>query len=448
MLSTRATSSRYGGELRQVRLPVSDGSESFSGREGRDSALLSVNKIDERTKPTYRPTDRTPPRRRTSLRCRAGRTPRLAPLFGGTPPQLPRRLRRMGRETLARHPLRRRSGLPPSHGTDRRTGGVRLVGIACAAACTVLLVTGFFLRGKTGQQIPDIREFVQTAEAPVYTEKEVQLILSEQKTVRLEEKKSSIRYDAAEIHINEDARKPTTKKEVAAFNQLLVPYGKQTTLTLADGTRVWVNAGSRLIYPSAFDDDRREIYAEGEIYIEVAHDAARPFTVHTGKMDVRVLGTRFYVSSYGRDRTQEVVLRSGSVNVAPADAPEHGIHVPHPRGTRRRLHQLDSRILPLRQHAALRRTRTACPILQPDVRLLPRSRCHDHFGKARTQRRSLRGAADSLAHGTDPVPSIRGGIPALLGANIRRQPKPNAYGKSRAELKKAGQRPPTPPGTK
>lgn len=118
----------------------------------------------------------------------------------------------------------------------------RLVGIACAAACTVLLVTGFFLRGKTGQQIPDIREFVQTAEAPVYTEKEVQLILSEQKTVRLEEKKSSIRYDAAEIHINEDARKPITKKEVAAFNQLLVPYGKQTTLTLADGTRVWVNA--------------------------------------------------------------------------------------------------------------------------------------------------------------------------------------------------------------
>ena len=83
-------------------------------------------------------------------------------------------------------------------------GRRRLVGIACAAACTVLLVTGFFLRGKTGQQIPDIREFVQTAEAPVYTEKEVQLILSEQKTVRLEEKKSSIRYDAAEIHFNEE----------------------------------------------------------------------------------------------------------------------------------------------------------------------------------------------------------------------------------------------------
>ena len=118
-----------------------------------------------------------------------------------------------------------------------------------------------------------------------------------------------------------------SQKEVAAFNQLLVPYGKQTTLTLADGTRVWVNAGSRLIYPSAFDDDRREIYAEGEIYIEVAHDAARPFTLHTGKMDIRVLGTRFYVSSYGRDRAQEVVLRSGSVSVAPTGAPERGIRI-------------------------------------------------------------------------------------------------------------------------
>ena len=44
-------------------------------------------------------------------------------------------------------------------------------------------------------------------------------------------------------------------------------------------------------------------------------------------MDVRVLGTRFYLSSYGRDRTQEVVLRSGSVSVAPAGAPERGIRI-------------------------------------------------------------------------------------------------------------------------
>ena len=122
----------------------------------------------------------------------------------------------------------------PAAPVVRRSRAVRrrLVGTACAAVCTALLVTGFFLRGKAERQIPDIREFVQTAEAPVYTGKEARLVLSERRTVRIEEKRSSIRYDAAEIHINEDAREPIEKKEVAAFNQLLVPYGKQTTLTL------------------------------------------------------------------------------------------------------------------------------------------------------------------------------------------------------------------------
>ena len=72
---------------------------------------------------------------------------------------------------------------------------------------------------------------------------------------------------------------------------------------------------------------KREIYVEGEIYMEVAHDAERPFSVHTGKMDVCVLGTKFYISSYGRDRTQEVVLLSGSVSVAPAGRSDRGIRI-------------------------------------------------------------------------------------------------------------------------
>ena len=113
----------------------------------------------------------------------------------------------------------------------------------------------------------------------------------------------------------------------AACVMLVVPYGKQTTLTLADGTRVWINAGSRLVYPVVFEKQKREIYVEGEIYMEVAHDAERPFSVHTGKMDVCVLGTKFYISSYGRDRTQEVVLLSGSVSVAPAGRSDRGIRI-------------------------------------------------------------------------------------------------------------------------
>lgn len=197
------------------------------------------------------------------------------------------------------------------------------IGIA-AAACVVLAVTGYYrLQPST---TPDIEAFIRQAEVPVFTQKEVQLVLSEQKTLLLETKKSTIRYDSTAIQIN-NAEKTIPKKEAATFNQLVVPYGKQTTLTLADGTRVWINAGSRLVYPVVFEKQKREIYVEGEIYMEVAHDAERPFSVHTGKMDVCVLGTKFYVSSYGRDRTQEVVLLSGSVSVAPAGRSDRGIRI-------------------------------------------------------------------------------------------------------------------------
>ena len=110
-------------------------------------------------------------------------------------------------------------------------------------------------------------------------------MLSEQKTLLLETQKSTIRYDSTAIRIN-NAEKTIPKKEAATFNQLVVPYGKQTTLTLADGTRVWINAGSRLVYPVVFEKQKREIYVEGEIYMEVAHDAERPFSVHTDRKSV------------------------------------------------------------------------------------------------------------------------------------------------------------------
>ena len=122
------------------------------------------------------------------------------------------------------------------------------IGIA-AAACVMLAVVGYYrLQPST---VPDIEMFIRQADTPVFTQKEVQLVLSEQKTLLLETQKSTIRYDSTAIRIN-NAEKTIPKKEAATFNQLVVPYGKQTTLTLADGTRVWINAGSRLVYPVVF----------------------------------------------------------------------------------------------------------------------------------------------------------------------------------------------------
>lgn len=103
------------------------------------------------------------------------------------------------------------------------------IGIA-AAACVMLAVVGYYrLQPST---VPDIEMFIRQADTPVFTQKEVQLVLSEQKTLLLETQKSTIRYDSTAIRIN-NAEKTIPKKEAATFNQLVVPYGKQTTLTLS-----------------------------------------------------------------------------------------------------------------------------------------------------------------------------------------------------------------------
>lgn len=101
-----------------------------------------------------------------------------------------------------------------------------------------------------------------------------------------------------------------------AYNQLIVPYGRRSRLTLADGSRIWVNSGSRVLYPSAFGSDLREVYLEGEAYLEVAADPSRPFVVKTSSLNVTVTGTRFNVFAYPGEKHPEVALAQGKVTVS------------------------------------------------------------------------------------------------------------------------------------
>jgi ferric-dicitrate binding protein FerR (iron transport regulator) len=96
---------------------------------------------------------------------------------------------------------------------------------------------------------------------------------------------------------------------------LVVPRGETDSLLLADGTKVWVNSESAVRYPDRFDGDKREITVEGEVYLEVAHNVRKPFVVHTQSFDVRVLGTKFGISSYNGEETHSVVLAQGKVEV-------------------------------------------------------------------------------------------------------------------------------------
>ena len=105
----------------------------------------------------------------------------------------------------------------------------------------------------------------------------------------------------------------------ASWTRLTVPEGEHVDMTLSDGTRLYVNSGSEVEIPSVFDPEKREIRMTGEVYLEVAKDAERPFFVETEDFDVRVYGTSFNVSAYPEDGVSSVVLVEGSVAVSAGD---------------------------------------------------------------------------------------------------------------------------------
>lgn len=131
---------------------------------------------------------------------------------------------------------------------------------------------------------------------------------------------SSIRYDAqgksnVEEHIVKKETTVEKEEKKEEVNQIIVPKGRRANITFSDGTRMYVNAGTRVAYPAVFKKDKREILVEGEVYLEVEKEPSRPFIVKTNGFDVKVLGTEFNVCAYKEDASASVVLVNGSVEV-------------------------------------------------------------------------------------------------------------------------------------
>lgn len=97
-------------------------------------------------------------------------------------------------------------------------------------------------------------------------------------------------------------------------NTITTPRGGQYTVILSDGTKVWLNAASSLIYPTVFDGPERVVQLVGEGYFEVAN-RKEPFKVITSKQIVEVLGTHFNVNSYDDEPFTQTTLLEGSVKV-------------------------------------------------------------------------------------------------------------------------------------
>ena len=103
--------------------------------------------------------------------------------------------------------------------------------------------------------------------------------------------------------------------EKITFQEIFAPYGTYTQVNLPDDSKVWLNAGSSIKYPTRFKKGSREVSLNGEAYFEVESDRKNPFTVHTSHVDVRATGTVFNVEAYPTDSIASVTMVRGKLGV-------------------------------------------------------------------------------------------------------------------------------------
>lgn len=104
-------------------------------------------------------------------------------------------------------------------------------------------------------------------------------------------------------------------KDSVVMQTLHVPAGQRAEITLADGTKVWLNAKTTLLFPSRFTEKNREVKIDGEGFFEVTANKSKPFIVKTNRYDVKVWGTKFNLMAYSEKEIFETSLLEGSVEV-------------------------------------------------------------------------------------------------------------------------------------
>lgn len=109
--------------------------------------------------------------------------------------------------------------------------------------------------------------------------------------------------------------------QTVLYNTITTPKGGQYRITLADGTRVLLNAESSLKFPASFNGNERLVELTGEAYFEVVHDSKTPFKVRSGDQLVQDVGTHFDIKAYTDEAGITTTLLEGAVNVSPVNAP-------------------------------------------------------------------------------------------------------------------------------
>lgn len=202
------------------------------------------------------------------------------------------------------------------HSAEKYTARRRILRWTSIAAVFIAGVLGSY-SVYTYRHESDIVNFAKKL-GTLQPNQETQLFLNDGQEVLIETQESTIQYGKSGTDILIGTEEKVVQKldaEEPVFNTVVVPYGKRTQIALSEGTRVWLNSGSKLIYPAVFNGNKREVYIDGEAIFDVTHLDGVPFFVNSHDFSIKVTGTVFNVSSYSDDSESSAVLESGRIEL-------------------------------------------------------------------------------------------------------------------------------------
>ena len=212
------------------------------------------------------------------------------------------------------------ANLPDTGRKTEKQRNIRVSGrqyVAAAIAVLLLVAGGWFAI----RHIPPLLPVAEKAISPATDSARVMLIMAGGNRMDLSVLSGDtvIQQGKAKIRLNPEGglaheSSGQTLGEVL-YNQIIVPYKCEYQVMLADGTKIFLNAGSELRYPVAFTANERKVFLKGEAYFEVTRDTARPFCVETAEQNIQVLGTIFNVYAYPDEPMNYTSLMSGKVAV-------------------------------------------------------------------------------------------------------------------------------------
>ncbi len=187
-------------------------------------------------------------------------------------------------------------------------------------AASVLFLLGFFYTyyiydGRDMEYKPVAVEYIQPGmKAELLLSTGERVVLNKETEWIAGQNEQGIRHNA-EVGLDYAEAKVQVQGEKPVYNTVSTPKGGFYLLALSDGSKVWVNAETKLRFPVKFVGEDRTVYLQGEAYFDVAYDAVRPFCVKTNcGVDVKVHGTEFNVNTYHPGKVQTVLV-SGVVGM-------------------------------------------------------------------------------------------------------------------------------------